>query len=92
MCCFVLSAWMIGPRFALALVWIFGERVQHAFASWWWPLVGLLFLPWTTLAYVVVWTPGGLGARWIVVGIGFCLDVAGYSARAAQKQRNRAHA
>ena len=46
----------------------------------------LIFLPWTTLAYVLVWSPvvGVDGGEWIVVALGFVADVATYSSRAAQ--------
>ena len=37
--------------------WIFGTKVDAAFSSWIWPLLGLLFLPWTTIAYVLAWGP-----------------------------------
>ena len=57
MCCLALSAGFIGPRFALLIWWIFGSKVDAAFSSWIWPLLGLLFLPWTTLAYVLAWGP-----------------------------------
>ena len=85
MCCTLLIAGGLGPRLALALVWIFGDRVDHAFGSWIWPLLGLIFLPWTTLFYVLVWSPGGLDAwEWLVVALGLFLDIATYSARNAK--------
>lgn len=85
MCCVALLAFGLGPRFALVLVWIFGDRVEHATDSWIWPLLGLLLAPWTTLMYVLVWGPGGVnGAEWILVGIGVALDIASYGARAAK--------
>ena len=94
MCCLLLALFAFGPRFALALEWIFGHRVQHAFAHWWWPLLGLIFAPWTTLMYTIVWSVGGVhGANWIAVGLGVVLDLFSYSSRAAQKayrQRNAA--
>ena len=57
MCCLVLTAGFLGPRIALLIWWIFGDRVDLAFDSWVWPLLGLLLLPWTTLAYLLVWSP-----------------------------------
>ena len=83
MCCFFLAAFGLGPRIALLLWWIFGDRVGAAFDSWIWPLLGLLFLPWTTFMYVVVWSaPGGVsGWEWLVVAFGVLLDVASYSSR-----------
>jgi hypothetical protein len=85
MCCLVLTAGLIGPRIALLVWWIFGDRVDAAFDSWIWPLLGLLLLPWTTLGYLIVWSPvvGVNGAEWIVVALGFAADVLTYSGRHA---------
>lgn len=88
MCCLLLVMLAIGPRFALLLTWIFGDRVELAFDSWVWPLLGLLFLPWTTLAYVLVWSRSGLsGGEWVVVAIGFAADILTYTSRAAMQRR-----
>lgn len=85
MCCLALLAFGLGPRIALLLVWIFGDRVEFAFDSWIWPLLGLFFLPWTTLMYVLVWGPGGVGgADWILIALGVLLDIATYGARSAK--------
>ena len=86
MCCFALVLLGLGPRFALGAWWIFGTKVDAAFDSFLWPLLGLLFLPWTTLFYVIAWSPvGGVtGGEWIFVGIGFLADLMTYSARAAK--------
>ena len=86
MCCLALTAGFLGPRVALLAWWIFGDKVDFAFDTWLWPFLGLIFLPWTTLAYVVMWSAvGGVsGAEWLVVAIGFAADVATYSSRAAQ--------
>jgi hypothetical protein len=84
-CCAVLLAFGLGPRIALVLMWIFGDRIDHVFDSWFVPLLGLLLLPWTTLMYVLVWSPGGVdGGEWILVALGVVLDIASYSARAAK--------
>ena len=57
MCCVALLAFGLGPRIALLAIWLFGDRVDFAFDSWIWPLLGLFLLPWTTLMYVLVWGP-----------------------------------
>ncbi len=93
MCCFVLVLGFLGPRIALLWAWIFTDRVTEAFGgSFWWPLAGLLILPWTTLAYVAAWAPfGGVsGIGWIVVGLGFVLDIATYAGRAAGNRASTA--
>ena len=87
MCCTLLLAFGIGPRIALLLVWIFGDRVELAFDSWVWPLLGLLLLPWTTLAYVFAWGPvqGVSGWGWVLVALGIALDLGTYASRAAKR-------
>jgi hypothetical protein len=88
MCCFVLVLGFLGPRIAFLWVWIFNSaRITLAFGgSFWWPLLGLLFLPWTALAWVAAYAPTGgvTGIGWVVVAFGFLLDIASYSGRAAQ--------
>jgi hypothetical protein len=78
----------IGPRFAFLLVWIFGDRVDAAFSSWFWPLLGVLFAPWTILMYVLAWGPinGVSGAGWLLVALGVFLDLVTYSSRAASSR------
>jgi hypothetical protein len=85
-CCFLAVIFFLGPRVALVLEWIFGQRIQHAFAHWYVPLLGLIFLPWTTLMYTIVWSVGGVhGANWIAVALGVVLDIVTYASRASQK-------
>jgi hypothetical protein len=87
MCCLALSAGFIGPRFALLIWWIFGSKVDAAFSTWFWPLLGLLFFPWTTIAYVLAWGPvyGVSGFwGWLLVALGLAADIATYSAKPAQ--------
>ena len=89
----VLIAGFIGPRVALFIWWVFGDKVDAAFSSWIWPLLGLLFLPWTTLAYVLAWGPldGVSGLGWLVVAIGLAGDIATYSSRAAKSRYQSAY-
>ena len=93
MCCLALTAGFLGPRLALFLWWIFGNKVDLAFDTWIWPLLGLIFLPWTTLAYVLAWGPVNAvsGAGWLVVALGVAADIATYSARAAKSKYQTAY-
>ncbi len=88
MCCLALSMAFIGPRFAFLLLWIFDtSRVNAAYSSFIWPLLGLLFAPWTILAYTIAWGPlhGVSGLGWALVVLGVILDLVTYSSRQAQK-------
>ena len=91
MCCLVGLMALLGPRIALAFWWIFGNKVDVVFSSWVWPLLGLIFLPWTTLMYTIVWSAAGgvHGANWIAVALGVFLDLLSYSSKQAQKMRGQ---
>jgi hypothetical protein len=87
MCCFVGGLAILGPRFVLAFWWIFGNKVDAAFDSAIWPLLGLVFLPWTTLAYVIAWQPGGINGNWdvLLIVLGVTMDIVTYMHRFAAK-------
>ena len=93
MCCLALTAGFLGKWIALFIWWVFGNKVDVAFDTWVWPLLGLIFLPWTTLAYVVAWGPidAVSGAGWLLVALGFAGDIATYSARAAKSRYRTAY-
>ena len=55
-CLLALVAW-ISPRFALALVYLFTDRLTVAFSSGWEGIIGFLLLPYTTLFYALVYAP-----------------------------------
>jgi hypothetical protein len=78
------------PRIALLLVWIFTPYVTRAFHNGFiWPFLGLLFVPFTTLMYSLVWVPGiGVtGVRWVWVVIGLVLDITWHSGSAYRSRR-----
>ncbi len=81
-------------RLALLCVWIWTPLVNRAFqGGWLLPLLGILFLPLTTLVYVLVYASGvgvtGWGWLWVVLA--FLLDLGVYSspARSAVRARSR---
>ncbi len=87
MCCFVGFVALVGPRLAIVAWWIFGDKVELAFDSWLWPLLGLVFLPWTTLAYLIAWQPGGIDGNLdiLIILAGVALDILTYMHRFAAK-------
>lgn len=55
------------PRFILFLGWIFGFT-SRGFEGWVWPLLGFIFMPFTTLAYALGHAYGeGVRGIWLVV-------------------------
>lgn len=77
------------PRVVLVLVWIFSDLVDRAFSGFLIPLLGLLILPYTTLFYVLAWSPvvGVHGWGWIFVVLGFFFDVAHWAGGANSRRR-----
>ncbi len=87
MCCLAAVLLILGPRFGLFLWWLADPvRWNAAFDTVVWPLLGFLFVPWTTLMFLVVF-PGGLDTLdWVGLGIAFLADIfsyggGGYSSR-----------
>ena len=86
MCCVLLLAGGIGPRIALFFWWIFGDKPDAAIDSWVWGLLGFLLLPWTTLMYIIAWSPVvGISGFWD--GVLIALGVALTSRRTPQSPR-----
>jgi len=80
MCCLFASLLLLGPRAVIFLWWLFEPaRWNLTFDTFILPFLGFLFLPWTTLMYVVVF-PGGIDTfDWIWLGLAFVVDVASYA-------------
>ena len=72
------------PRLGLLIVWIFTEEVDQAFDGFILPLLGLIFLPLTTLVYALLWAPlGGVdGIEWFWVALAFLFDIGALGAGA----------
>lgn len=71
---------LISPRLALAALAVFGDLLSRAFDSWAVPLLGFFLLPWTTLAYAVMWSSAEKvsGFEWFLVVVAFLADVGAY--------------
>ena len=65
------------PRLALFMFWILRPaRVDLAFSTWIFPLLGFIFLPFATLMYAVLYSAGGLsGWEWFWVALCALLDI-----------------
>ena len=50
---------LLGPRFALFVLFLTGDWLGRAYELNLWPFLGFLFLPWTTLAYAYAINEGG---------------------------------
>ena len=99
MCCLSTIFLVLISRIALVVWWLTDpQRFVLAFKNWnlpgsfaipsWvWPLLGFIFLPWTTLAYLFLFPGGIVGYEWIVLGIALIVDLAGHGG--SYRHRNR---
>jgi hypothetical protein len=77
MCCLFTSLFLLGPRVANVVWWILQPgRWDAAFSTWLWPVLGILFAPWTTMMYVIVAPAGVVGFDWFWVVLGVLADIA----------------
>ena len=80
MCCFITLFLLVGPRVALIFMWLFSDLVTRAFPNFLFPLLGTIFLPFTTIFYVLAYQPafGIDGFGWFFVILGLIIDISSY--------------
>lgn len=80
--CLVVVLAFISARLALFVVWVFTDDIDRAYDSFLVPLLGFFLLPWTTLAYAVLWSTGSHGVHGLEVFLvifAFIVDVGSYA-------------
>ena len=76
--CLVVVFALISPRLALVVMAIVSNVLSRAYDGILLPLIGFFLLPWTTLAYGVMWDVGThkvTGFEWFVVVLAFLADL-----------------
>jgi hypothetical protein len=84
MACLVVLLAFVSPRLALFAIFLFSDLLSRAFDSWFVPLLGFFLLPWTTLAYAVMWSASSnqvTGFEWFIVILAFVIDLGSYASR-----------
>lgn len=91
--CLFLILVAISPRLGVVAFWLLTNWVERAFdGGWVLPLLGIIFLPWTTALYVVGFVIGDAAVPWGILGaiIGLFLDVAIHAGSATMGRRRYA--
>lgn len=75
--CLVLVVALMLPRVALVLAWLLTDWLARAYDTWLLPLLGFIFLPYTTLAYMAaVLNAGGINTLWgIIIVLAVIVDI-----------------
>jgi len=84
MACLVVLLAFLSPRLALFAIFLFSDLLSRAFDSWFVPLLGFFLLPWTTLAYALMWSSSTnevAGFEWFIVILAFLFDLGSYASR-----------
>jgi len=77
--CIVATIAMVMPRLAMILILIFKDWFSQAFDSVLWPVLGFLFMPYTTLAYMAAQVNAGeLKGWWMALFIAAIVTDAGH--------------
>ena len=78
--CLLALVALVSARLALFFIAIFSNLLSRAFDSTLVPLIGFFVLPWTTLAYAVMWDSHNrvYGFEWFIVGLAFLVDMGSY--------------
>ena len=69
----------LAPRFVIVLLVLLSDYMGMAYETLLWPLLGFLFLPWTTLMYALVFPGGVTGFDWVWMGLAFLADISSYA-------------
>ena len=77
------------PRLFLVLAWIFADRWPIVWGdAWIAPLLGIIFLPYTTVMYLLAWTTMGIaGTAWLWIILGLFLDATHYYQAAMHREQ-----
>ena len=76
--CLIALLALLSPRLAIFFIFLFSDMLSRAFDSWLLPLIGFFLLPWTTLAYALMWdhaTHEVRGFEWFIVIVAFLFDI-----------------
>ena len=88
--CLFFTLLLAGPRIGIILWWLFEpSRWEAAFDTFVWPLIGFIFLPWTTIMFVAVAPFGNVaGWDWFWLALAVVADISSYTS-SGYGNRNR---
>jgi hypothetical protein len=95
MCCITTIFLVLLSRIGILVWWLVNPQSHNlpyanwslSLPAWLLTLVGAIFIPWTTLAYLLLFPGGIMGYEWVVLGVAFLIDLAGHGG--SYRHRNR---
>ena len=81
--CLIVLLGAIFPRIAILAIWLARPMLFQAAIGPLFAVAGIIFAPFTTLMYVLLWSPTGFtGWDLLWIGLAFVIDLAGYGTSA----------
>jgi hypothetical protein len=80
--CLLVIFLAISPRLAMVAIWLLTDWVDRVYNGWLIPVLGIAFLPWTTVLYTIGFIAGGDTATpWGILGaiVGVFCDIMSYA-------------
>ncbi len=67
--CILVVLALLVPRVVMAFIYLLTNWFSVVFTTWLWPVLGFIFLPYTTLAYMAAAlnTGGNISGAWLVL-------------------------
>ncbi len=84
--CLIILVALISPRVALFFMWLFTNMVDRAYDNFAVPVLGFVFLPWTTLAYTIAHDGHDVSSvGWLFVAVALFVDLSSYGVTARRR-------
>jgi hypothetical protein len=91
--CLLILLLILGPRAIIVVWWILAPLQWSAtFGTFLLPVLGFLFLPWTTVMYMLVAPGGVVGLDLLWLALALLADIASHAGSGAYGRRRRAMA
>lgn len=99
MCCITTIGLVLISRLAILIWWLTDREIFTlafknwilpggvGFPAWVWGLLGAIFLPWTTLAYLFLFPGGIVGYEWLILVVAFLIDMSGHGGSYRHRHR-----
>ena len=86
--CLIALATLMMPRLTMFIIWLFTNWFTQAYNTVIWPLLGFLFMPYTTLAYMGAMLNNGhsVSGMWLIIVIIAVITDMGLHAKARQQK------
>ena len=87
--CMVVVVALLVPRVAMFFIWVLTTWFPRSFETWYWPLLGFFFLPYTTLAYMAAMLNNAHGVTgwWLVLLVAALIVDLGHADMGRRRRR-----